>query len=878
MLALIFFNISAIGNGSDAKRTQAVGAKVPPVLDGKLDDGCWRNAQWITGFVQIYSGGPAEHQTRGKIIYDSEYLYIGVDADEPRMDLVKEAAAASEGRFDYGSGETIEIFLRNAGTPDDFLQVLANTNGTLQTCTTREMQLRNLGIENAVHIRDSGFSIEVKIPFSAMHLRTGSGKIWGFNLCRARMIIKDEKDDNLRYSSWSHTKGGFRQPDRFGEMEIAEDFSQYLLEIEPSLEAGRIELKIANKTGRRVSLRMEIDARTSAKTSFPVELVSNGTSAVDVPVSSAADFQMDVIMRDESTEKILYRGGFSNEEISSVSPIAPEKEAADTADDMGYTVFSLPWMERGNHLTLPDKAHIGRSLAMFGSPGEYLPASFSVRPSKKLEKVTVEIAGNLVNSGNNYIPAENVAVRTVVRMKRWISSMKYEQVETYLPIASIKDLSDDMTHRYWVTVKIPGDAAAGVYKGTIRISPSNAPACNLPVSVDVSPVQLAPAENMNYFMYFRPTYLPEQLRTEEFLRMCFEDMREHGMTSASLYGYPCAAGWIDVNRDRQEGISMARQMSLMKDTGLLKPWSKVIWIGAEVFGASVWKHVQESAREQQWNELLFYMIDEVGGKPQFWERLETLMKSVSGFREQYPELAFRTVTAGPLEKAHYYDVAIEGAGTSPEQIFKLEKAGKEVWSYDCGLAPVDAHTDRYYFGMFAWKTGIKGASHWAYYDGGLYNRFGTSAEWRGSHEDMIEYTHRYNFVYPSASELIPSIGWEAVRQGIYDYRYLLTLKRSIELAQLKGAEVKTVKPALALLAEIEGIINPDALSRERIRAREMSNQPGSRPDIRDFERRPPQPEFTAEKYDELRRRITEEIMRLNRAGYTYLYQKHQEKK
>ncbi|GIS62684.1 MAG: hypothetical protein CM1200mP2_49090 [Planctomycetaceae bacterium] len=42
---------------------------------------------------------------------------------------------------------------------------------------------------------------------------------------------------------------------------------------------------------------------------------------------------------------------------------------------------------------------------------------------------------------------------------------------------------------------------------------------------------------MGYFMYLPTWGIPPRLRTEAYLKRIFVDMRQHGMTTATLYPY-----------------------------------------------------------------------------------------------------------------------------------------------------------------------------------------------------------------------------------------------------------------------------------------------------------------------------------------------------
>ena len=63
------------------KEMHAFRTHVQPKVDGALDDECWKIATPSTGFILIdpYEGVAATNQTFIRILYDAEYLYIGLD-------------------------------------------------------------------------------------------------------------------------------------------------------------------------------------------------------------------------------------------------------------------------------------------------------------------------------------------------------------------------------------------------------------------------------------------------------------------------------------------------------------------------------------------------------------------------------------------------------------------------------------------------------------------------------------------------------------------------------------------------------------------------------------------------------------------------------
>src|SRR5687767_9049688 len=63
-------------------------ADTPIAIDGRPDDPAWKHAQLIERFVLPWLGAaarPARAATRGKLLWDREYLYIFADMDDDAL-------------------------------------------------------------------------------------------------------------------------------------------------------------------------------------------------------------------------------------------------------------------------------------------------------------------------------------------------------------------------------------------------------------------------------------------------------------------------------------------------------------------------------------------------------------------------------------------------------------------------------------------------------------------------------------------------------------------------------------------------------------------------------------------------------------------------
>ena len=540
------------------------------------------------------------------------------------------------------------------------------------------------------------------------------------------------------------------------------------------------------------------------------------------------------------------------------------KEAVKADKGVEPVVFVTDYMERGYPTTLPKGGEITDTVAVFASLGEYEPATLSVRATGRgLEGVKVAVAGDLKAAGGAAIPSKNVDVRVVEIWKRWLTGRKYLYVERYLDKKPSVDIPAHTTQRFWLTVKVPQDAKGGVYRTKVLITAGAKTLKTLNLEVEVLPLRLEHGQGMGYFMYLPHWGFPRELITAEYLKKVFVDMREHGMTTATLYMYPrVVGGKVDLNKHHPWHFPFAGTMDVLRDTKLIRPGMPAIWLGADTGESSldVWKQVLDEARKRNWPELVFYLQDEPGDEKRI-KNAKRLFRRLDEFKKKHPEYAkVRSTTAigltGIKALGELYDIWITGAGGVSEPLSQEAKnMGKLMWSYDCGLGQVDAETCRYYFGLWGWRMGLKGCSLWAYSDIG---NPGGIKDWKYITEHRSDIELDFSFIYPMPEGPVPSIGWEAVREGIDDRKYIVTLTNLIEKARAAG-HTKAAAEASGTLKEIFAKIRPEGYLAAIRAGTATKRRLGGH-----FDRPSPQDNITKGDYSKFRYKIAGEIMRLRK--------------
>lgn len=204
VLARAEYGTRSFGEVEAARRTGEI------KIDGKLDEPDWLAYERVTGFVRR-DGGEAEAQTYVRILYDDDYIYLGLEMEEPLVEeLVSAAYERDSGRI--WNDDTVQIFIDPEGEGLRYVHLTVNPGGVLRD-SDRPLSLPPAGdvtyrsdAEIASHIGDSGWSVEMKVSAESLGGEIIEGGRWLMDIGRSR---KPERE----ISSWAD--GAFHRVDNF---------------------------------------------------------------------------------------------------------------------------------------------------------------------------------------------------------------------------------------------------------------------------------------------------------------------------------------------------------------------------------------------------------------------------------------------------------------------------------------------------------------------------------------------------------------------------------------------------------------------------------------------------------------------------------------
>lgn len=467
----------------------------------------------------------------------------------------------------------------------------------------------------------------------------------------------------------------------------------------------------------------------------------------------------------------------------------------------GYQLFARHWLDLVFPTSRPLPGETDVRLDAFATPGEAEPLVFSVLALRELTSAQVT-ASDLVAPDGSRIPADALTVypvRCLDKRTTYSSKEFIRDLPVLLERRASVTIPADAAKRFWLDLRVPADAAPGVYTGQATFTAAGVPETTVPIRVRVLPFSLPEPTDRYFGEYYQGPRLattPEEERA--FLERDLRDMRANGMTSVGLcFGIPTAGATFaegKVRLDLPGDDRFVHFMDLYRDLGFPVP-IVILSDSGQGFAAkekvafgspeykeryqAFWRAVQEESKARGWAELIVQPVDEPGWKDQeAKDRNATLLrwlKEIPGMRTEQdgPGDGYFLGVAGPHADMWNYN----GAIGKEAEVAAAKAKGHLIAIYNCDVESYRPEAQRYVAGFYLQRAGIHGCYNWAYmsFSGSPYSDF----DFR---------TGTWMHVYPAWKDEVggPSIGWLGFREGIDDYRYLLAFEQAAARADREG--------------------------------------------------------------------------------------------
>ncbi len=224
---------------------------VPPVFDGRLTEGAWREVPWTEDFTDIEGDARPKptYRTRAKMLWDDEYFYIAAEMEEPHV-----WATLTEHDSVIFQDPDFEVFLDPDGDNHSYYEIEINALGTVWDLRLVKPYRDGgpalnswhvPGLKKAVHVSgtlndpsdtDTGWTVEMALPwadlagFAGRQTPPADGDQWRVNFSRVEWDITTEggayrKVPDVPEHNWVWSPQGvidMHRPERWGFVQFSE--------------------------------------------------------------------------------------------------------------------------------------------------------------------------------------------------------------------------------------------------------------------------------------------------------------------------------------------------------------------------------------------------------------------------------------------------------------------------------------------------------------------------------------------------------------------------------------------------------------------------------------------------------------------------------
>ena len=171
-----------------AQSVEALQTDTEIQIDGVLDEADWDKAETLSGFTQLEPayGEKASFSTRIRILYSKQYIYFGIECEDPDPDKISTKITKRDG--EVSEDDAIGLVLDSFDDNNNAYYFIVNALGTQQderwadNGRTQDTKW-DVNWESAGNVNEKGWSAEVAIPFSSVRFDRRKTN-WGLNVIR----------------------------------------------------------------------------------------------------------------------------------------------------------------------------------------------------------------------------------------------------------------------------------------------------------------------------------------------------------------------------------------------------------------------------------------------------------------------------------------------------------------------------------------------------------------------------------------------------------------------------------------------------------------------------------------------------------------------
>ena len=452
----------------------------------------------------------------------------------------------------------------------------------------------------------------------------------------------------------------------------------------------------------------------------------------------------------------------------------PPYTAAET--ERGFRVFFPPISRELFANSQPQAGELADALQVYACPGETVSMVAAIRGLKELGQVTLEWKDPFAGARGPRTALDEAfrSIRWAVYSEQRIGSSwgkDYRVCPEQLVLGRAHEVGPERLEIAEVVFDVPAATKAGTFAGQLTLKSEKGGQSVVPVKVTVYPFKLEHPDHSTHGQFYYEDYAdlnPFELR----------DMADHGMDTlvGGLSG-PLAPG----PDGKRQTDATRKAFAELKELGYRAPLIDGVGFMNGLLKdeknrkqyAAIIAETLSLAKTAGFAEMGFFSVDEPHAKP-----LQALAKTACTWTQDVPG-AKTYITSNPdavkvLDPVLNY-VCYNLTYLNPETLRSMKPYQKLM--FYCPSIDVNPEYNRYRPGYYMFKINAYSSQYFAYFE------FAEDpfCDLDGDNRD-------WNVAYPSMDSPYhdPTLEWEAMREGVYDYEFCYTLQALAERAKAKG--------------------------------------------------------------------------------------------
>jgi outer membrane protein assembly factor BamB len=384
-----------------------------------------------------------------------------------------------------------------------------------------------------------------------------------------------------------------------------------------------------------------------------------------------------------------------------------------------------------------------------------------------------------------------------------VGSLNGEMVnDALVPLAPANVVANSGGQPVQVWVRVDArDAEPGVYEGKVTVTalPNEKLEPELPLRIEVLPLRMPETFPLTLCTW---DYVPNKWFPER-AEITLDDMGRHGVNVFPRPAVPKAMvaadgalqmdfALLDAELDRLQDRGEILLQIVHPPIEFASPPSAEEQRAAEIrYLHALRDHMR--ARGFDYDDYAFYPVDEPGLNYEI-RGVEVLLEAGALFREADPQFRIYTDPVPALSWADFLRIEpfidvwcpnmrlVTGLLTKDPRMARIMESGKVAWSYEC-VSQVKSLSPLRYNRANAWRGfafGLDGIGFWTHSQA-------QKDMWYPSDDE-------YPLVYPGDTP-VPSVRWEAVRDGLEDAAAMALLRQAIKENRAAGTRADLVAQA-----------------------------------------------------------------------------------